>query len=600
MSDFLLDLRPVAARSVRGVAERLLFSEDSWLEVRDTPLFGLATTQTGRADLWAPWYGDDGSLVAIAGRPVFDEPEWAEAEAAHEPGGLAARVIRRRYLDLGDRALERVNGNCAVIVFDAPRRRLHVVTDAGGVFPAFKACTAEGRVYGSHPDVLAAAAGETHRVDEISLAEFILSGTVTPPHTYYERVLAIGHGIVLTHDLAIGPLAPPLRRRHFDFSYRGSPDVPETDIAAQLAQALRRAVERRTLPRLGRPAVALSGGLDSRVILACSLARDHGVAFSCFDEPNLELRTAERIARTLAVPFLPLRREADYYANHAEEGVRISGGMGSLANNHFLGAVPALKREGAETLLTGCYCDYLFKALPLNRTTHWLTRRERLAPYQHAFYFDHFRSSTPLASRALDRMEDRVPSGLREQRSVEEVFQLEARRTFPLCYEGDNQQRLVPQRLTGWCPPFVDRDVLDVYCRIPYNFKLNRSIFRRVVLALAPDLRDVPDANTGAPIDASSASAWVRSNQARLRRQWQRRRRLSFSDESWPDWRQYAHRSPGLEALWTRPDPDAADLFRRLFDSSSLLDDDGALKRERPFLFVGLLTVKLWLGQRRR
>src|SRR6185369_2441042 len=112
------------------------------------------------------------------------------------------------------------------------------------------------------------------------------------------------------------------------------------------------------------------------------------------------------------------------------------------------------------------------KGLPLNRGTHWLTGRETLAPYRNSFYFDHTASSTQLASAATQRMADRVPSEEQRQHSESSVLRLEARRTFPLFYEGDNQQRLVPQRLTGWCPPFVDRDVLEVYRRIPYKFKL--------------------------------------------------------------------------------------------------------------------------------
>ena len=204
--------------------------------------------------------------------------------------------------------------------------------------------------------------------------------------------------------------AHPSKRRYFEFAYRGDSSVPEGDLASQLAAALRRAVERRTLPRLGRSAVALSGGLDSRVILASTLDAEQAFAFSCFDEPNRELRTAERIARTLSVPFLPLQRGPDYYAEHAERGVRISGGMGSLANNHFLGVIPRLKHEGMENLLTGCYCDYLFKGLPLNRRSHWLTRHEELAPFRQQFYFDHFAASTVLAERAPpERWESRVP-----------------------------------------------------------------------------------------------------------------------------------------------------------------------------------------------
>jgi asparagine synthase (glutamine-hydrolysing) len=345
--------------------------------VIDRPAFGLVITQTGAPALWAPYCGDGGSLVAVAGRAVFDETEWDEAHATPGNGGLAAKIIAGQLQEHGAAALARVNGNCAVVGVEAARQRLHLVTDCCGVFPAFEVEAPEGWLYCSHPDVLADTANERHRLDESSLAEFVLSGTVTPPYSYYQRIRAADSATIFTFDVSGDRPKQPEKRRYFEFSYRGDSSVQEEDLANQLGAALRRAVQRRTLPRLGRSAIALSGGLDSRVILASSLDAEETFSFSCFDQPNRELKTAAAIAQSLAVPFLPLRRGPDYYAEHAERGVRISGGMGSLANNHFLGVMPRLKDEGMQNLLTGCYCDYLFKALPLNRRSHWLTHWTR-------------------------------------------------------------------------------------------------------------------------------------------------------------------------------------------------------------------------------
>ncbi len=578
--------------------EQLRFVGGVRTHVVDEPPFGLALTDTGDPELWAPYRTKTGSLVAVAGRPTFEDMEWSAARAVDGSGGLAAKIIYGEYQKHGAAALERLNGNYVVIVHDRVHGFIHLATDCCGVFPVFQVETRDGWLYCSHPDVLAGAADEGHRLDETSLAEFILTGTVTPPFSYYERVRAADHGTVLTWDANGGRPVEAAKRRFFEFAYRGESSVREEDLACQLAAAVRRAVQRRTLPRLGPYAVALSGGLDSRAVLASGLDRERALAFTCYDEPNREFRTAEAIARLLSVRFLPLRRGPDYYAEHAALGVRISGGMGTFANNHFLGVIPRLRSEGVENLLTGCYCDYLFKALPLNRRSHWLTRRKELAPFRHEFYFDHFPASTGLAQQARERWESRIPVELQNRHDTASLFQIEARRTFPVCYEGDNQQRLVPQRVAGWCPPFVDRDVIDVYCRIPYRYKLNRSLFRKAVVALAPELGAIPDANTGASLRASPAWEWVRESQLRLQRKWRILCRPATSEESWPNWPHYVRHSRTLDALWKRPNPDAMDLFRRVLGPAGMPDDVEELKRHHPFLFVGLLSLKLWFDQR--
>jgi asparagine synthase (glutamine-hydrolysing) len=597
VSDFFLDFRPKALRSLQRVATRLSFAENTRAAIVDTPAFGLVITYTGDPVLWEPYYGRRGMLVAVAGRPVFDEADWDSASATEGDGGLAAQIIHGWYEREGVAALERLNGNYVVVLYDRPQKLVRLVTDSCGVLPVFQTEPREGWVYCSHPDVLADAANVGHLLDESSLAEFILSGTVTPPYSYYQRIRAADCGTVFTHNVGRSGSEQPAKRKYFEFRYRGDSAVPEENLAEELAVALRRAVRRRTHPRLGPAAVALSGGLDSRVVLASSLARDHTFAFCCYDEPNRELKTAAAIARALSVRFLPLQRSGEYYADNAELGVKISGGMGSFANNHFLGVIPRLKDEGMESLLTGCYCDYLFKALPLNRRVNWLTGREVLAPFRHDFYFDHAAASTPLAERARERWQSRIPAELQKEDDPAAMFEVETLRTFPLCYEGDNQQRLVPQRLTGWCPPAVDRDLIDVYCKLPYQFKLNRSVFRKAVVALGSSVRAVHDANTGTVPDASAAWEGFRRGQLRLQRGW-RRLAGSAPDGSWPDWQQYVTHSQKLNDLWRRENPDAMDLFRRVLGATGLPDDLRPLKRRQPFLFVGLLTVKLWLEQR--
>ena len=600
MGDFLLDLRFRSRRSSSVAAEQLRFAPDTEVHVYTEPGFDLVVTHTGNPSLWAPFQSAEGCLVAVAGRAAFDDDQWQAAAEVPGEGGLAAKGVYQRYRALGSAGLETISGNCAVLLHDPARRELHLVTDCSGAFPTFRCETPDGPVYGSHPDVLADACGEGNRLDEVSMAEFLLSGTVSPPYTYYERIRAVDHAAHIT--LALGPDggSQPWEYRYFAFAYRGDPAQSEQELAEELAGALRRSVRRRTLPRLGPSAIALSGGLDSRALLACVEDKDRVFAFCCYDEPNLEFRTAERIAQALDIRFVPIKRSGEYYGDHAEEGVRISGGMGSFANNHFLGAMERLRAEGMQNLLTGCYCDYLFKGLPLNRRTHRLTGREELAPFSHQFYFDHFNADTPLAARVRERWEARIPTEFRNQATPAAVLEVEARRTFPLCYEGDNQQRVVPQRVTGWCLPVADREILELYCRIPYQYKLNRSIFLKTLKALSTDrLARIPDTNTGARPGAGRIVEFLCTNGLRIRRKLRRLRPSAGSDESWPNWQYYVGHSRTLKTLWQRPNPEAMDFFRRVLGPENVADEIEAYHGNRVFRLVSMLTLKLWLDQRR-
>jgi hypothetical protein len=92
---------------------------------------------------------------------------------------------------------------------------------------------------------------------------------------------------------------------------------------------------------------------------------------------------------------------------------------------------------------------------------------------------------------------------------------------------------------------------------------------------------------------------WLVSGGLGVQRKLRRLYRSGGSEESWPNWHQYVLESPKLDGLWKRRNADAIDLFRRVLGPSRLPHDVDALKRDKPFLFVGLLTLKLWLDGRR-
>lgn len=85
------------------------------------------------------------------------------------------------------------------------------------------------------------------------------------------------------------------------FHYRFRPQtIGRSDAAREMARIFKQSFERRV--RVGdTPGLLLSGGLDSRMVLACS---DQQV--DCFhfnDEPNLEYRAARSLAAAHGSPF---------------------------------------------------------------------------------------------------------------------------------------------------------------------------------------------------------------------------------------------------------------------------------------------------------
>jgi asparagine synthase (glutamine-hydrolysing) len=605
MSDFLLDFRdPETRQKAQTRAVSLLrFCDDTQTTVLERQAFTLVLTRVDACELWGPY--EDPSpgrqlLVALAGRIALDQSQWDAASTMPGPGGLACKAIAKLYHEKGIDALRALNGNFIAFVNDQSAAALHMVTDRCGMYLAYcQAGTENPLVYASHPDVLASILGESQNWDTTSMAEFLMTSRLTFPHTYYRNIRGVEPGCIYTFALQKSSVTRG-SRRYFHFNFNVDSSATEWTLAEELAAAFKHAVKRRTLPMLGPVGVGLSGGLDSRALLSAAGQGAHIRAFTLFDEENSEFKAATAVAQACGVELVPIKRDFEFYGNTAELGVRISGGTGCITCNHYLGARERLKELGLQSFLTGCYCDYLLKGLALNTVEGKLSRIQKLANFKLEFYDSLTLFNTPAREEVLARLTALFPEPANRPLSGRDWLEVERKRTFPLAYEEDLAQRVIPQRVMPWYVPIVDNDILEVYLKTPARFKLNGSLFKKMLTLLGPPaLCRVPDSNTGAPVNASWPRQAVHRYCSALQNRFANTLRPRMATAgSWPNWRHYFRHSRVMDSLWSRPNAVARELFITIIGKNNYHPDLRDYLDADPLLFLRLLTLKIWLDQR--
>ena len=600
MSDFLLDFAPPQERHTDHACSFLRFFPDIHVLRIEEDAFSLVLALNGDPAFWGPYRSVDGTVLdALVGRTAMEDAEWEQANEVPGAGGLASKAIYRLYRNGGIGSLARLNGSYVAMVYDASVRRFFLVGDRGGMTPLFR-IDSETRapVFSTHPDLLSTFLAHRQDYDLTSLCEFLMTGKVSYPFTYYKGISAADYASIHTVDLGshVPVYRAPARYFHFDFKpcERGS----DSELVEKLSAAIKNAVRRRTLSRLGPVAIGLSGGLDSRMILCACPDLSRVTTFCFYDEQNAEYRTAREIADAKGVPLIPLKREFEHYGNSAEAGVRICGGMSSLAANHYLGFRPQLSGGDFRNILTGLYCDYLLKGLALNRTKGSFSVNEKISQFCLEWYLPFFPVRTAEGRNVEERLETVFPRWLRESDTDNGRLEIECRRLFPLCYEPENIEVLVPEKVLGWYLPVIDNEVLDIYLTIPPRFKVDHSLYAKVVqMICGRKVSMIRNCNTGASVKASPMTQllhrYARSVRKRFR-QYAVAPGLA-TDNSWPDFEFYIHQSPLLRDLWTRKNAEATDLFRRLLSRDLSERPIAEYRGEDWHLFARLLTLKVWL-----
>lgn len=181
-------------------------------------------------------------------------------------------VIVHLYEQYGDEFLHHLNGQFAIALWDARRRRLLLARDRAGILPLFYARTGDRLLFASEIKAILAAREQSPRMNPAALDQLMTFWAPVKPATVFDGIDELPPGEMLVVDET-----GMRRHRYWDWQFPEDPADyhrgSEDELAARLYELLADATRIRL--RADVPVGAyLSGGLDSSVLVA--LIRRHG------------------------------------------------------------------------------------------------------------------------------------------------------------------------------------------------------------------------------------------------------------------------------------------------------------------------------------
>jgi hypothetical protein len=288
--------------------------------------------RSGQPELIQTW-SDDRFHVVLEG---YFAGETGSAGDAAFVGGLLPR---------GHAALARLSGSFVLIAIDRLDRTVTVWTDRGGTRPIFISSSDGVAVVAPELKCFRGLPGVDTTLVPGSLAAMSLNGALLNEHTYYRGVQLIGPARRVTITAHQGVRVDRYWQRSFELDAGRRPPT-----AAEVVQTLCDATRRHLAP-FRRPVLALSGGLDSRLILAA--ARRAGLdlpavswGFDHVAEPGSDCQTAAELARRGGTSHRLLRLDVDALPDHAERIVYLTDGLTGHIGNYVEGEQTARTLAG--------------------------------------------------------------------------------------------------------------------------------------------------------------------------------------------------------------------------------------------------------------
>ena len=255
-------------------------------------------------------------------------------------GDPAAEDVRRLWKEHGEEAIARLHGRFALAAWDEKGQSLVLARDALGGKPLYWCASGQRLWFGTRVPKGA----PRGQMDRGALSDYLELGYIPAPGTTWSSVRKVPPG----HLVRVSAKGAE-QRRWFETPVPGSGRKPSRiAVRARLEQAVRRRMA-------DRPAILLSGGLDSSVLVGL-LTRLSGRVrtYAAGGEEDLEL------ARRIAERFRTEHHELRVVHRPVEDLPALIAAAGEPFADPALLAMAELLREMNGPVLTGDGADELF------------------------------------------------------------------------------------------------------------------------------------------------------------------------------------------------------------------------------------------------
>ena len=433
---------------------------------------------------WNSQYDEKNNIqIMILGRPVIEISDWDNFQENEEK--YISKLLIKKYIDLEiSEFCNQLNGAFSVLLIDYRFNKILIITDKLGIYPIYTYGTnLQEFQFSSNFNFLVDNVSSKINVDLVSLAEFLKKGFIYHPNTQYKEIQTIDNGCFCILDFDKKILT---KKKYFRFQLK--PIYNFNYLVHKLSKALVKSIKKRTLKYFGKKVVFLSGGTDSRMILANSEDPDTE-AITLYNVENNETKLAKNIAKSLNKKLSLIKRDDNYYYKSFDESININGGRCSPTDDHFFNLKNNEKIKNYDTILTGCYADWLFKGIALDRKQVSILGSKLPLYNLKTFDYDFFSKRTLLDKKYEELIREREDIIFFDKKSH---IKNEIGRIFPLFQEETAATRLTLQQLFPWDSIFSDNEILEVYQQIPAKYKVNSEVYDKAVSQILNNVKNIP------------------------------------------------------------------------------------------------------------
>jgi asparagine synthase (glutamine-hydrolysing) len=320
-----------------------------------------------------PIFNEDKTVVVVYNGEIYNFIELREEllKKGHRfYTSSDTEILVHLYEDEGIEFISRLNGMFAFALFDIIKKVLFVAKDRYGVKPLFYSFENGVFVFCSELKPLSSFQNRKKEINLQALSNYLSFSFISEPWTIYEDIHRLPAGHYIKHDnngLEV--------KKYFDLDFSKKIKITPVEAEKELSRLFIKAVERQLISDVP-VAVMLSGGLDSRSILAA--ATKSGKKLSSFTITYQEQQFDEAEAAGFWADFFGsthykmIYDEQSFCNQLKRRQSHIGEPYGFFCDTAYYALAEFIKSKGIKVILSGAGGDELFAGYPTLNAAYFM------------------------------------------------------------------------------------------------------------------------------------------------------------------------------------------------------------------------------------
>ena len=327
------------------------------------PFYATGSCCAPELGIWAGWVAHADSFAAHESGRTFERPlTLAFAGEAYDDASSAG--FRHALDRFGENGVAELNGLFSGLLIDRRRARAWLFNDRFGFERIYLHETDEATYFASEAKALLRVLPHTRAFDDRGVAQFLTFGCCLDGQTLFRGITRLTGGSIWTLDGRRWQ-----KRRYFTpAEWEQQPPLSVDEYQTEFEARFKTALPRYTNGTAAPLGISLTGGLDTRMIMAClpdSTIPARTYTFAGLHGDTLDARIAARVAAECGLEHRVLRIGADFlsdYGKYVERTVYATDACAGATGAHEI-YLNAQARQLSAARLTGNFGSEVLRSM---------------------------------------------------------------------------------------------------------------------------------------------------------------------------------------------------------------------------------------------